>query len=327
MTYASRRKFLLASSALIASTRTFADSKSKTWRIGFLGVGSIASAGHFFEEFAHGLLTLGYIEGSNVAFERRWADNHEDRLPLLAKEIVEANVDVIVAPVSAAIHAARLATQTIPIIGVLTQFPIENGFALSLAQPGKNFTGTTTSPVELVGKRIEFLKEIFPKASRAAILSSNDRTDALLETESARICKLVGVQIFTVQAKDVESLEVALSKVQQWRPDSFIPLPTNLAFRERSRLVQFASRNRLPAVYGPTEMAEVGGLLSYGPNYKALYRRAASFVDRILKGSSPANLPIERPASFELTVNLKTATNLGIKVPPTVLLRATKVIE
>ena len=324
----SRRTFLtVGATPLFILRRAGAQSAGKTARIGLLTL-AVTPSSAMVEAFRQGLRDHGYVEGRNVGIEYRDADRSADRLPTLAAELVRSNVDVIVTESNVAALAAKHATQTIPIVTAIAGDPVDAGVAQGLARPGGNVTGLTLIHPELSGKRLQLLKEAVPKVELVAVVwNPNDPAAAsfLRETESA--ARSLGLRLHTVTVKRAEDLATAFAEAQRSRAEAFILLPSAFFGGQSTRLVALATHYRLPTIYNHREFTESGGLMSYGPDLTALFRRAASFVDKILKGAKPADLPIEQPTKFELVINLKTAKALGLTIPPSLLLRADQVIQ
>jgi putative ABC transport system substrate-binding protein len=293
-------------------------------RIGILGSHDIP----FWQSFRDGLRDLGYVEGRTITVEYRWAGEREERFPELASELVRLRVDAIVTWGTPAALAAKAATNTIPIVMAASGDPVGTGLITSLARPGANITGSSSLNPELEGKRLELLKEIVPKLSRVAVLwnPGNPVHAGLLDSTKAAAVPLT-VQLELVPVQSAADLEGAFAKIGAARPHALIVLSDNFFVLERKRIVDFTSQVRLPAVYAVSIFADVGGLMVYGVNYHALFRRAATYVDRILKGTKPAELPVEQAATFELLINLRTARVLGLKIPQSVLLRTDRIIE
>jgi len=325
----SRRRFLAGSVTLLAvPLAAEGQPAGKVPRVGILWSFSPTIASPFADVFRHGLRGLGYVEGRNIVLEERWADGRFDRLPSLATELVRLNVDVIVTASTPAVQAAQQATKTIPIVMMLVSDPVESGVVASLARPGGNVTGLSLMHPELSKKRLELLKEAVPKVSRVAVLSnpSNPNTPPLLrETEAA--ARTLGVQVQVVKARDSAELDSAFSAMARERADVLVVMPDVVFLDQRRRIVDLAAKRRLPAVYSWREPVDVGGLMAYGASVSDILRRGAVYVDKILKGAKPADLPVEEPTKFELVINLKTARALGLTIPPALLLRADQVIE
>jgi len=297
---------------------------AKAARIGYLSTASPAADASHKEAFQQGLRALGYVEGQNVLIEARYADGRSERLPDLAAELVRLKVDVIVAAPTTAVRAVQRATRTIPIVMAFGGDPVGEGFAVGLARPGGNITGHSAAVAEITAKRVEFLKAIVPTLSHAALLTTRDvARAAVIETEAAG--RTLGVRVTTTVVSNSNELEHAFSSLRDARVGGIV---VALALRPYwKQILHLARQSRLPTVSGPREFVEAGGLMAYGPDYLNLYRRAATYVDKILKGATPADLPIEQPTKFELVINLKTAKALGLTIPPALLLQADQVIE
>jgi putative tryptophan/tyrosine transport system substrate-binding protein len=295
-------------------------------RIGYLDPASPEASLRQIEALRKGLFELGYVEGKNIVIEYRYADGKRDRLFAAATELVQRQVDVIVTGSTPGVEAAKNATNTIPIIFATIGDPVRSGLVESLARPGGNITGLTIYAPELGGKRLELLKEAFPKIRRVAFFwSTMNPGFSFAEAEAAG--KPLGVEVQSVQIRDVEDIESAFEKVRKMSSQAFTTAPDPVIRLNRSKLLDFAAKNRLPAMYGTLDLVDAGGLMSYAPNTIDLYRRAATYVDKILKGSKPADLPIEQPTKFEFVINLKAAKQIGVTIPPNVLARADRVIK
>ena len=327
-----RRKLIVAlgASALAAPLASFAQKKpAKVYRIGFVTLANLVSdLPHLLEAFAQGLRELGYVEGHNVIFERLSAEGKTERLPDLAAELVRMKVDVIVATTDPTIAAAKRATQTIPIVMTAASDPVGTGFVASLARPGGNVTGVSNMFPELGGKQLELLREVAPGLARVTIIWNPDFRGALLVYNNATAAaRTLGLQLQSVELSRTEDLDGAFSAVTSQRAQALVVLSYSITNANRIQIATFAQRNRLPAIYGASWFVDAGGLMSYGANPAEQWRRAATYVDKILKGAKPADLPVEQPTKFELVINLKTAKALGLAIPQTVLVRATRVIE
>jgi len=275
-----------------------------------------------------GLRDLGYVEGKNLAIEYRYADGNLDRLPSLAAELVRLKVDIILTTSGAVARVAKETTKTIPIVMVVTGDPVADGTVASLARPGGNITGLTIMSPELSGKRLELLKEAVPRISRVAVLSTEAARagPALKEVEAA--ASALRLLLKLVVLRTPSDLESEFKVMIKWRPDALLTMPDPVLNRDlRLPIVELATKHRLPAMYGGLEFAEVGGLMGYGPDISDNFRRAAVYVDKILKGTKPADLPVEQPMKFEFIINLKAAKQIGLTVPPNVLVRADRVIR
>jgi putative tryptophan/tyrosine transport system substrate-binding protein len=299
-------------------------------RIGELEGGSPSVNLHLREAFQQGLRELGWVEGQNFAFESRYAEGNEERFPELAAELVRLQVDVIVARSAPAVQAATHATRTIPIVMVTGGHdPVEAGFVASLARPGGNVTGVSIGVGDqFAGKWVQLLKEAVPQVSRVIALWDPTRPAMraiLAETE--RAARSSGLQLHLLEARAPHELDQAFAALTRQGADALIVLPSALFNRERRQIVEFVAQSRLPTMYFFREFVDAGGLMSYGPNFAALFHRAASHVDRILKGTKPGDLPVEQPTTFELVINLKTAEAIGLTIPPTLLFQASEVIR
>ena len=327
-----RRRLVLAlmAGALAAPLASFAQQPAKIARIGFLTPASSAGDWNIrLQAFRDGLRELGYVEGKNLQLEVRWGEGKLERLPALAAELVQLKVDVIVAASSPSVVAASRATRTIPIVMPLSSDPVGDGLVASLARPGGNITGLSVMSPELGEKRIQLLKEMSPKVSHAmAVLWNPDYVGMRARFEQARVAApAVGLTVRSVEVRDTRELDIAFEGIIREHPEALLLLVDPLTLSQRSRIVEFAAEQRLPAIYETRDFVDVGGLISYGPNGLELFRRAATYVDKILKGAKPADLPIEQPTKFELVINMKAAKALGIKFPDSILLRADAVIE
>ncbi len=305
-----------------------AQQPKKVHRIGFLSGGSPTTSPGRREAFRQGLREHGYVEGKNIVIEWRYAEGKPERLSELAAELVRLKVDVIVSSGAAPTRPAKEATATIPIVMAFDDDPVGNRFVASLARPGGNITGLSTLAPEISGKRLELLKETVPRLSRVAVLGTSTRpgnAQALRETELA--AGAFGVQLQYLDVLDPKDIETAFRAATKGRADAVLVLASPVLFPQRTQIADLAAKNRLPAVYGTLESVEAGGLMSYGPSFTDLFRRAATYVDKILKGAKPADLPVEQPTKFELIINLKTAKQIGLTIPPNVLARADRVIR
>lgn len=299
-------------------------------RIGYLSVAfSCSEPVPTIDAFRQGLRELGYIEGKNIAIECRSAGGKPDRLAVLAAELVRLKVNVIVAAGGELIaRAAKQATETIPIVMTNASDPVATGLIRSLARPGSNVTGLVTISPELGGKRLALLKEAFPKVVRVAVLTNPANPEQNVRLKELEVAaKALSLQLQVLEVREPSHFDVAFSAITRQHAHALLPLGDPLTVANRSRLVDFAAKNRLPAMYHRMEFVDVGGLMAYGPNYDDLFRRAATFVDKILKGAKPGDIPVEQPTKFELVINLKTAKALGLVIAPSVLTRADKIIE
>jgi putative ABC transport system substrate-binding protein len=277
--------------------------------------------------FVDALQQLGFVEGKNVIFQRRYAEDKLDHLPALAAELVRMNVDVIVTVGTLAPLAAKQATKTIPIVMVNAGDPLGSGLVASLAHPGGNVTGMSLMAPDLGAKRLELLKEVLPQVSRVGVLwNAANPYSALVFKETELAAPIFGVRLQSIEVRSPNDIEIELPAARQ-TIGGLIIVEDPLTFGHQKRIADIAATNGLPAIYGMREYVASGGLMSYGTNNAALYRRAAGYVDKILKGTKPADLPVQQPTTFELVINLKTAKTLGLEIPPTVLARADEVIE
>jgi len=300
-----------------------AQQPKKVPRVGYLV--SRSGPGPNDQAFQEGLRELGYIEGQNILIERRWVGGDPDRLPELATDLIHLKVDVIFAG-GGTIDAVKRATATIPIVFMTEGDPVEAGFVASLARPGGNITGLTVLADELAGKRLELIKEAIPKVSRVAVLRHfTSDVSHLKATEAAAPSLRLHLQVLEV--KEASDFDGTFRVAKKERADALVELPSSFLSTYRKALVDLAAKGRLPAIWEHSLYANDGGLMSYGPILPELYRRAATYVDKILKGAKPADLPVEQPEKFELVINLKAAKQVGLIIPPNVLARADKVIR
>ncbi len=328
-----RRTFLgrLAGWLLAAPLAAEAQQAAKVARIGFLAT-NLAANPHEHEAFLQGLRDLGYVEGRNVVIEYRSAEGKLERLPALAAELVALKVDVIVAAAgTVAALAARQATRTLPIVFIAVGDPVTTGLVTSLARPGGKVTGLAAFTPELVGKWLELLKQAVPGVSRVAVLwqpgAVGERTEKDILKGAEVAGRALGVRVQFVEARGPADIERAFSDITRARAGALTVVSTPMFGSERRRLVDLAAKNRLPTVYSFRGYVDAGGLMAYGPNLADMYRRAATYVDKILKGAKPADLPVEQPTKFELVINLKTAKALGLTIPPSLLQRADEVLQ
>jgi putative ABC transport system substrate-binding protein len=324
-----RGGFALASVGLLAGCGVLAPPapQPRIPRIGYLALGA-SWTGPLGAAFRQELRELGYIEGQTVAFEPRGAEGVRDRLPGLAEELARLPVDLIVAPSTPAARAAKFQTSTIPIVMVIDNDPLRTGLIEGLEFPGRNITGLSTASPQLSGKRLALLKEAVPRVGRIAVLWNAGVADNRFEfRDTQAAAAALGLELQSLELRDADDLAEALEAATREPPDALLVLADPLLVGLRAELVDFAARRRLPALYDGAEFAEAGGLLAYGPNYADLYRRAAGYVAKILRGTKPADLPIEQPAKFDFIINLKTAQALGLTIPQSVLAQATDLIQ
>ena len=314
---------------LVAPLTAEAQQPTKVHRIGYLSPGFSPSRLSTLEALRQGLRDLGWVEGENLTIEYRVAEGEVERLPALAAELVHLPVEVIVAGGSAAIHAAQHATRTIPIVMATANEPVGEGFVGGVARPGGNITGMSNLAAELPGKRLEILKETVPQSTRIAVLANpanaSHASDLHHVNEAARA---LGLSLHIVEVRRAEELESAFAAMTRAGADALMVLSDSILLSQLpGRIADLAATHRLPAIYVRRVYVDAGGLMSYGPSLPDLYRRAATYVDKILKGAKPADLPVEQPTKFELVLNLKTAQALGITMPPSLLLLADEVIR
>jgi len=305
-----------------------AQQPTKVPRIGFLSAISPSTVAARIEAFRQGLRELGYVEGKNIVIEYRYAEGKPDRLSALAAELVRLKVDVIVTGGPAVNRPAKEATVTIPIVLGFDNDPVGNGFVASLARPGGNITGLSTHYPEISGKQLELLKEIIPKLSRVAVFGNSiqpGNPQALRETELA--AGALGVQLQYLDVRGPEDIETAFREAKKGRAEALLVLGNVVVTSHPKQFVEFAAKSRLPAIYWSPEFVEAGGLMTYSVSINDLFQRAATYVDKILKGAKPADLPVEQPTKFELIINLKAAKQIGLTIPPNVLARADRVIR
>jgi putative tryptophan/tyrosine transport system substrate-binding protein len=300
----------------------------RTVTIGYLGNSSPSHESHLVEALREGLRQLGYVEGRNLTIKYAWAEGRPDRFPVLARELVDLKPDVILTSGTPGALAAKRATRSIPIVMAVVGNPLEVGLVSSLAKPGGNATGLSALGAELEGKRLEFLTQIFPKLSRAAVLLNPDNPFTAIAWKSLQpAAESVGVMLQRFEVRGPNDLDQVLAAIRAIRPQALMVTPDRLLLTYREPIVQFVTKNRLPGIFPYREFAEEGGLMTYGPDYVDMFRRAATYVDKIIKGAKPADLPVEQPTKFELVINLKTAKALGLTVPQTLLQRADQIIE
>ncbi len=327
-----RRSTVLALLALGAAPFTAeAQQATKVARIGFLAA-NLAANPHLREAFRQGLRDLGYVEGRNIVIEYRDAEGQLERLPALAAELIALKVTVIVTGgATPTALAAKQATRTLPIVFTSAPDPVTDGLVTSLARPGGNVTGSSNLNPELVGKCLEQLKHAVPGVSRVAVLwqpgAAGERTEKDMLKGAEVAARALGVRLQFVEARAPADIDRVFSEMTRARAGALTVLSTPMFIIERRRLVDLAAKNRLPAVYAQREFVDAGGLMSYGPNLADLFRRAATYVDKILKGAKPGDLPVAQPTKFELIINLKTAKDLGLTIPQSVLARADEVIQ
>jgi len=318
----------LALGILLGPLAAQAQQTGKPYRIGFLGNSTAALEANLVGPFRAGLRDLGYVEGRNVLIEYRWTEGKYERFPALIGDLVALKVDVIVTAGTPATLAVKKATTSIPLVMVAVGDPVGTGIVPSLSRPGGNITGLTSISTEMDGKRLELLREVIPNVSHIAVLwNAASPLQVLAEKQTRAAAQVLRMNVLSLGVRTMEEIEGAFAAIVRERPGALLVLADRLFLHHRARIMDFAARHRLPGVHAYRELVEAGGLMSFGPSYADMHRRAAYFVDRILKGAKPADLPVERPATFELVINLKAAKALGLTIPQSVLLRATEVIQ
>jgi putative tryptophan/tyrosine transport system substrate-binding protein len=327
-----RRTFLGGTGAVLLAAPLAAEAQQAagTPRVGFLSPSSLSDprTARYFQALVQGLRELGYVEGQNIAIEPRWAEGKYDRLPGLAVELVRLKVTVIVTYGGAATKAVRQATETIPIVMAVVQDAVSTELVSTLARPGGNITGLSSMATELVGKQLEILKEVVPKVSRVALLGNPAQPAHTPQVRQAQgTARALGVGLQLLEARDPSEIDKAFAAITTERTGAVIVLPDSMLLDHRTRIADLAVRRRLPMLSALRVNAEAGGLIAYGPSIFDMFRRSATYVDKILKGAKPADLPVEQPTKFELVINLKTAKALGLTIPPSLLQRADEVIQ
>jgi len=305
-----------------------AQQTKKIPRIGYVGAGSPATAGHHAQALTQGLRELGYVEGQNVVIEYRWAEGKLESLPALVADLVRLRVDVIVSSATPAVRLAKEQTSSIPIVMAGVSDPVGAGFVASLARPGGNITGLTHLSQDLSGKRLELLKEVVPRLLRVALLwNPNHPGQPVVFKDTQVAAQSLKITLISMEARNREEIERVLSGIGKDRPQALLELPDPLTFFNRELIAESAVKHRLPAMYSFREHVDAGGLMSYGTSFADLFHRAATYVDKILKGAKPADLPVEQPRKFEFIINLQAAKKIGLTIPPNVLVRADRVIK
>lgn len=323
-----RRQFLIAAGALLAAPASSLG-QQRLPRIAFLHPASPQLGEPRLLALKEGLSALGYVDGKTMHLVVRWGEGRLERLPALAEELVQLKVDLIVAATSPSVRAAGRATRTIPIVMPTSSDPVAEGLVTSLSRPGGNITGLSVMSPELGGKRLQLLKEVFPKVSRPVAVLWNPAyvgMRARLE-QTQRAAPAVGLSVRSIQVQSTGDLDEAFEAIARERPDALVLLVDPFTLSQRARIAAFAAEKKLPAIYESEEFVDVGGLMSYGPNISYQFRRAAVYVDKILKGAKPGELPVEQPTKFDLVINVRAAKALGITIPPAVLLRADRLVE
>jgi putative ABC transport system substrate-binding protein len=327
-----RREWLIAlgAGALTAPLGCFAQQQTKVWRVGFLASRHVdfVDSDYYYGPFRQGMRELGYVEGKNVVIEWRSAEGQFERLPGLATELLNLKVDVIVTAGTPATRAAQKVTTTIPIVMGSVADPVDNGFIKSLAQPAGNITGSSSMAGDVSPKQLEILLDMVPKLSRVALLVNPSNTANIRSLGIVQVAgQKLGVTILRADARTPQEIDNAFSWIRQQNAGALMMWSEPFFLQQKTQIAELTAKHRLPAMAGDRIYSEAGVLMSYGPNIADQYRRAATYVDRILKGAKPADLPVEQPTKFELVINRKTARALGLTVPQTLLLRADKVIE
>jgi putative tryptophan/tyrosine transport system substrate-binding protein len=324
----SRRAFFRCMAVAVLAPRAVAAQQTrKVYRIGFLSNVNPTLGTPSLDAFRQGLRELGWVEGQNVSIEYRWADGNLERLPALASDLLKTPFDVILVAGGPAVRAARQATRTVPIVSAIMSDPVAAGFVASLARPGGNITGSAVQFDALATKQLQILKEMVPKTARVAILFDRATVNEVLVKAIEPAARTLGLKGRVFEIRDVPDIESAFRTARAERLDAVYVSPSPTFSRHKGRLAELAVKHRLPTIYEDKSYVEVGGLMSYGPSFIGLFRRAASYVDRIFKGAKPGDLPIEQPTKFELVINLKTAKALGLTIPQAVLGRADQVID
>jgi putative ABC transport system substrate-binding protein len=323
-----RREFIafIGSTAAAWPLTARAQQEGKRYTVGRFSASSAINP--LVEEVTDALRELGWVEGKNIVYERRYADNHLERLPELAADLVRLKVDVIVADGTLAPLAAERTTSTIPIVMTSAGDPLGSGLVASLARPGGNVTGMSLMVPDLGGKRLELLKEILPRLTRVAVLwNGANPYSAIVFKETQIAGRTLGIEVQSLEVRGPDDFDGAFEAARRQRPDALLTVEDPLSFDHRNLIADFTAGQRLPSLHGAKEFAAAGGLISYGTNLANVFRRAAGYVDKILKGANPADLPVQQPTKFDLVINLTTAKALGLTVPPSLLARADEVIE
>ena len=317
---------LISVAVVVVAAMTQAQQHAKVPKIGWLGARPASTGAQVI--IGQELRELGYVEGKNIAFEYRYADNKLDRLPVLADELVRLKVDVLLTPSTAEALAAKNATKTIPIVFLGGGDPVVDGLVDSLARPGGNITGVTNIAPVLVGKRLELLKDTIPKLSRVAVLWDPHGPSSVQQWKESQLpARELGLQLHSMEIRSANDFENAFKEAAKAGNAALAVTSSPFINSYQKRIADLATKNRLPAIYTRIDFVDSGGLMSYGPDQAELYRRAATYVDKILKGAKPADLPVEQPKKFELIINLKAAKQIGVTIPPNVLARADRVIK
>jgi putative ABC transport system substrate-binding protein len=320
--------FIISLGILLGSLAAQAQQTGNVYRIGFLGNSTAALEANLVGPFREGLRDLGYVEGRNVLIEYRWAEGKYDRFPALIGELLALKVAVIVTAGTPATLAVKKATTSVPLVMLAVGDPVGTGIVPSLSHPGGNITGLTAISTEMDAKRLELLREVVPSVSYIALLwNAGSPLQVLAEKQVQAAAQVLRMRVLSLGVKTEEEIKSALAVMARERPDALLVLADRLLLHHRVLIMDFATHHRLPGVHAYRELVEAGGLISFGPSYADMHKRAAYFVDRILKGAKPGDLPVERPRTFELVINLKVAKALGLTIPQSVLLRGTEIIQ
>jgi putative ABC transport system substrate-binding protein len=324
-----KRSITFAVSALLFALCIGAEAQqAKVARIGFLGNSTSELEANLIGPFREGLRELGYIEGKNIAIEWRWAEGKYERFPGLIAELIGSKAELIVTAGTPASLAVKKATTTIPLVMIAVGDPVGSGLIASLAHSRGNVTGLTSISPELDGKRLELLREVVPNISHVAVMwNPTSPLQVVAEKATRAAAQPMGIRILSLGVHADEQFDHAFATIRKEKPGALLVLADRLFLHNRARIMEFAIHNRLPGVHAYVELVEGGGLMSYGPSYSGMHKRAAYYVDKILKGTNPADLPIEAPAKFELVVNVKAAKQIGVSIPPSVLYRADRVLK
>ncbi|MGH7828253.1 MAG: ABC transporter substrate-binding protein [Candidatus Binatia bacterium] len=324
----SKSAILVCALLLALSFPAEAQQPAKLHRIGFLGNSNATLEANLVGPFREGLRDLGYIEGRNILIECRWAEGKYERFPALIAELIALKVDLIVTAGTPASLAVKKATTSIPLVMIAVGDPVGTGLITSLHHPGGNITGLTSIAADLEGKRLELLREVIPALSHVAVFwNPASPFQVVAEKELQAAAQVLRMKVLSLGVKAQEQFDNAFATIRRERPGALLVLADRLFLHNRARIMDFALKNRLPGVHAYVELVEAGGLMSYGPSYAGMHRRAATYVDKILKGRKPADLPVEQPTKFELVINLKAAKQIGLTIPPNVLARADWVIR
>jgi len=315
-------------SVLITPSASQAQHRGHAPRVGYLGTSSATLEAELVKAFQEGLRERGYVEGQNIVIEYRWAEGNYQRFPDLVADLVKLKVDVILTAGTPGALAAKQATQTIPIVMAVTGDAVATGLVSSLARPGGNLTGLTTMAPDLEGKRLQILRELLPKLMTLVALVNTSNPFTAIQAEQTKIsAKALGIQLHPIDLQRPEDLKDAFARVTRQRPDAITMVADRFLLAHRTQILDFVAKTRLPAMFPYRDFVVAGGLMSYAPSYEDLFRRSAVYVDKILRGAKPSDLPIEQPTKFEFLVNLKTAKTLGVPIPPSLLLRADHLLE